>query len=211
MNCISRPRIIKIIKECSKLCHETHQSDKNYNIYKSYCGKYNIVSFRGTRTKQDWVYNLDIRESSNGFHNGFMTKFEEIKEQLNIDLENTSPKDLIFTGYSRGGALATLACMEYPEYSKFCITFASPHYCSKEYADNFMEQFPESYRCILQEDPILYATNKYHHIGHNVLITENLIELFMYPEYPEATNTIDINKHCINKYTSILNNFQDDL
>ena len=210
MKCSIRPNIIQLIKECSKSCYNTHQTGKNYEIIKSNNGNYNVVSFSGTRTKQDWMYNLDIRESSNGFHNGFVTKFEEIKEQLLIDLDIIHTKEFVFTGYSRGGALATLACKEYHEYCTHCITFASPHFCSKEYADDFMNKFPETYRCILEEDPILYAANKYHHLGNHLVITDNIMKLYKYPEYPKLNKFIDLHNHCIKKYVSILDNFQDD-
>ena len=196
---------LNLIKNCSKLCYTTHkQSNSKYNINR-FNNNLTIVSFPGTRSGyKDWVYNLDIRENNSGFHTGFQYKYDKIKEHLHEQLKNCDTP-LVFTGYSSGAAVATLASLEYFPKSKHCVIFGSPNFCIQDFSDKFMELLPQSYNVTLQGDPVVYAGSAYYSIGHHISLDSN--GTFVYKDYPRTsiyTDEMTINQHCITSYNEVI-------
>ena len=132
-----------------------------------------IVSFRGTESIQDWITDAmvlqvpmdlhHVEETKRPLvHHGFLTQFRSIEQDITRIIHDyvvkTEMPRIIFTGHSLGGALATLATVEYGlKYSHIpisCVTFGSPRVGNTEFVSYFNHVVDESLRFVNQEDPI---------------------------------------------------------
>lgn|GEM_PF-5846625 len=94
-----------------------------------------VVAVRGTTGSKDWYSNFNIGSRSDGYHQGFKLSADEIIETLQngVDTENNI---ILFTGHSRGAAVANIVAGEYnrgnvldntQSRQMFCYTFACPN------------------------------------------------------------------------------------
>ncbi len=90
-----------------------------------------LVSFRGSESLGDWLTNMNIFSTEREYgavHEGFYNAFADVQEILEQELERRSPKQVLLTGHSLGGALATIAAAEWND--KYTIggvyTFGQP-------------------------------------------------------------------------------------
>lgn len=77
-----------------------------------------VVSFRGSRSFENWVANLDFPLESvdlcdgckahNGFWEAWQAVADELSTNLNSAIKEHSGYKVVFTGHSFGGAMATL-------------------------------------------------------------------------------------------------------
>ncbi len=76
-----------------------------------------LVAFRGTKGALDWFSNLNMLERRTNFgsvHDGFYRAFQAVRSQLELLIEPlTQTRQLVLTGHSLGGALATIAAAQW--------------------------------------------------------------------------------------------------
>jgi predicted lipase len=98
--------------------------------YKNYI----VVIFQGSSNWKDWIDNLNFvkvypySKKYIGIHAGFYSQFKTIIGAIKKELSTRDTnKEIIFTGHSLGGALATLVTFYFQSsLKKYCITFGSP-------------------------------------------------------------------------------------
>jgi len=129
-----------------------------------------VIVFRGSDGKKDWIDNLkiwkkDIRKTRpySGarpdikVHQGFIEQYKTIRKVIRQIVESyPNQKEIIITGHSLGGALATLSAVDikynYPEKSVLCITFGSPRVGNKAFTRSFIKRVPRSFRFVCGDD-----------------------------------------------------------
>lgn len=108
-----------------------------------------------------------------GFYNQYKHLEQDIDEEIKNYMENkdrnkerNKEKDknnkkevnIIFSGHSLGGALATISSLtyslKYPDLNIACITFGSPRVGDKSFATYFNNIVKESYRFVNDNDPV---------------------------------------------------------
>ena len=142
-----------------------------------YVCKYNgilSITFRGTESMRDVLTDLNIIqvkmpikhmiEKDQPVHWGFYNQFKELKPDLDEIIEkyrdetNSLNKEIVFSGHSLGGALATISAlnygMEYPDTQVNCVTFGSPRVGDEKFAKYFNIIVKNSYRFVNDNDPI---------------------------------------------------------
>lgn len=136
---------------------------------------FTVVSFSGTKDyslqniKTNW--NLKLKKFTSGrVHSGFLNLFYKFEKIINQYVTNNN---ILWTGHSRGGALAGL-CQSYygcgVNYS-----FGCPRFGDKEYSAN--NKLPH-YRFTFATDPIQYLPPKilsYKHHGKKIELSEDKI------------------------------------
>jgi pimeloyl-ACP methyl ester carboxylesterase len=91
---------------------------------------YLVVAFCGTDDVQDWLFNLNYRqtETDNGcrVHEGFDLAYRSLKRDINYYVNKFPDKRLVVTGHSLGGAIATRYALDCNHTNAVCVTFGAP-------------------------------------------------------------------------------------
>lgn len=189
-NFYSRP--INIEEHESVLYHcpvppKLYSRDRDSQMYVcEYEGKLSIT-FRGTESARDILTDLNILQTDMPMrfmergdwpkvHWGFYNQFCELKPDMDnivkeyATAEDIPSKEIIFSGHSLGGALATISALhyafEYPGVLVNCITFGSPRVGDSKFVNYFDRIIFNSYRFVNDNDPIpcLPTAWRYQHV-----------------------------------------------
>ncbi len=128
---------------------------------------YIVVVFKGSDSFEDWIDNLNFKKISFSrtikIHNGFYNQYLEIQfiirnevyKIYNDNLKNKIKKEIIFTGHSLGGALATIFATTF-SIPNSCVTFGSPRVGNKAFVKFFNKKIniKESLRYVNEEDTV---------------------------------------------------------
>lgn len=115
-------------------------------IYKYKFEKCTVVAFRGTVTQEEVTQDMDTEQvkwiGGSMVHRGFHNMYAKIKDQIipTIVEDSKQGNTIFITGYSLGGALATLLSFELKNHyrvSSVCIAIASPKVGNEVFAQKF--------------------------------------------------------------------------
>lgn len=147
-------------------------------------------SFRGTKGLEDVLDDIDIRHRRFGIHQGvhvhagFYRQWTDIFPSIDREIASLLKKNkaagltstLIFTGHSLGGAIATLAALEYAEKGLpvECYTFGSPRVGNHKFCAVFEKKVPIHWRVINEKDPVptLPFGPRFYHVGPALCLTD---------------------------------------
>lgn len=155
-----------------------------------------IIQFRGSDQVKDWVRNLKARQliipymsertdratpPKDMVHTGFLEAYLVVREMvLEITrLHMNEFKRIIFTGHSLGGAIATLAAVDFVYHNRDqqekvnCVTFGSPRVGNRVFAQGFYRLVKRRIRVTHGDDPVAWyprpwlswRNGGYHHVG----------------------------------------------
>lgn len=102
-----------------------------------------VIAFRGTEPdefadlKADLNLWPDRAESGGWVHNGFQNALDEIWNKIFLLIEAHDDKQLIFTGHSLGGAMATVAASRCKHLDPKLYTFGSPRVGNADFVNSF--------------------------------------------------------------------------
>lgn len=159
-----------------------------------------IVGFRGTEGTSslvDWLNNLSavpipfLSVTDGVVHGGFLAAYTSVRSQLievvltqmlNERTAGDSIRQICFTGHSLGGALATLASLDFrsmlsDEVEVVNYTFGAPRVGNPSIAFDYNGQIPNSFRLVNEGDPVPEfpipgGTTKYRHVKHLVYVDD---------------------------------------
>mgnify|MGYP002130041045 CR=1 FL=1 len=139
-----------------------------------------LIGFRGTINNiQQWTSDLDVKYTKwyNGkVHSGFFDRFNEIKSPTMAFLRKAQKElpngDIIISGHSMGGAVATLFASHLKEFNihpRFVYTYGSPRvgdrafaqYVDKQFGDRLMRVMND-WDMVVDLPPIAFD---YRHVG----------------------------------------------
>lgn len=115
---------------------------------------YYCVAFRGTDEIADWLDNINailVDEPYGEFHRGFLNSVDDVWEPLITELREwrwNSPKPLMLTGHSLGGAMASIFTFRLLEMDipfRSVYTFGQPRAMSDDTAEEFNEMCKQRY------------------------------------------------------------------
>ena len=134
------------------------------------------IVFRGTESFRDVLTDLNMVrvrmdlpniENRPKVHWGFLRQFRTVEDQVREQIEeyleekknvDATHKQIIFSGHSLGGALSTLASVqfgrEYPDIPISCVTFGSPRVGNSHFCHLFDQCVQHSYRFVNEDDPV---------------------------------------------------------
>ena len=155
------------------LCPQLYQNKYDSQVLITKYKKKLCVIFRGTDSSEDiekdlMVSKKPLKLTNNNIipkvHYGFLLQFNSLKKNLNKEIKNyisneiENEPEIIFTGHSLGGALATIASLfykdMYPKININCITFGSPRVGDNIFSNLFDKLIQNSVRIINNNDPI---------------------------------------------------------
>ena len=128
------------------------------------------VIFRGSEETgvMDWITDLKFvqkvfpyAESNNRkvkVHYGFIQAYKSVREAVLQAAKETPHRQIICTGHSLGGALATLAALDIqynvPGKELACYTYGSPKVGNKHFVNSYNRRVPKTYRLVNRFDII---------------------------------------------------------
>jgi triacylglycerol lipase len=156
------------------------------------------ICFHGSNDIRDWVDNINFKKvpfiwfdfwkNHSKVHLGFFMQYITVRKYL-LDKLTSYRKEgelgnIIITGHSLGGALATLCSADFTNYfiNVTPVIFASPRVGNGSFAKYYMNSFPEAYRFNYMNDlvgklpPTFF---NYWHVG-NCIELANLGEKYKY-------------------------------
>ena len=151
-----------------------------------------IIAFQGSYDLKDWVADVMMAKQKIPYegtreevkvHNGFILQYlilrESVTKKLNELSKKVNPeyKKFIFTGHSLGGALATLAALDFeyhnPNENIECATYGCPRVGNKGFVESYNKRVPSTWRVEYESDIITMAPPKFwgfEHVGEQLFI-----------------------------------------
>jgi hypothetical protein len=174
------------------------ESNEGCQCYISIFNKNSILcAFRGTENNTaDWLSDINIirrpmdlinlnKNDRPLVHWGILRQFRSVEktitEYIDQEIKNKNIKNIIYTGHSLGGALATIATQnyghKYPKLNHICVTFGSPRCGDENFKKRFNNICSFSRRYVNKYDPVpsLPFSFLYTHVGPSKQINDNNI------------------------------------
>ena len=177
-----KPRLIKSYRDCT--CYISIINDDSL-----------LVVFRGTNNVYDWFADANVIRVSMDLqgvekkdrpcvHWGMLRQIRSVENELtefinNEVLENDQIRNIIFTGHSLGGGLATIAAQnfghKYNYLNCMCVTFGAPRVGDENFKKRFNRVCKFSRRYVNEYDPIpsFPFSWRYTHVCPGLLINKN--------------------------------------
>lgn len=140
------------------------------------------IVFRGSDKSIDWINNVQFRQqiypygdgnSEVKFHQGFMTAYFAVRDQLLATLSNFTGQQVIITGHSLGGALATIAALDLQynlgranDLTFIVNTFGAPRVGNQAQVDSYNRRLPNSSRFIYGWDIVTRVPREWQGFAH---------------------------------------------
>jgi len=176
-----------------------------------------VIAFRGSSTLNEWISNCDSSPSFGLAHSGFISTCDTIwvafNDYIGRLVKQHRGKQIIFTGHSRGGALAVLMAI-YAENADLPVdkiyTFGSPRVIS-EFTS--VQRNLKHFRVENKQDPVsvLPWCYQYKHTGKLVLLSNSSCKAIVYNQgrnpLKRAVDLVDhqiVKAHNIDSYIDIL-------
>lgn len=157
-----------------------------------------LIAFRGSQELRDWLTDANIIRVNMDLHNvpdnerpkahwGILRQFRSVEDKITDYIDKTIEEDkniknIIYTGHSLGGGLATIALMnfshKYTNLKHLCVTFGAPRVGNKDFRIRFEKNCAFSKRYVNYFDPVpsLPFSLRYSHSCPSDHINVNIIE-----------------------------------
>lgn len=128
-----------------------------------------FVGFRGTEEVKDWLTNVNMKPARVPWlaedvkvHSGFLKAYTSVRQRLmdavGVDATGSEGSEIVFCGHSLGGALATLAAMDFAHNAPFVrvkvYTFGAPQVGDIAFVTEFNKVVGESVRVVNPHDKV---------------------------------------------------------
>lgn len=140
-----------------------------------------VVAFRGTENLADWLTNLSLLKTNRFYgnvHSGFCKAFELVQMQIRAHVLTLAheQKQIVLTGHSLGGALATIATAQWAEDfpGSLAYTFGQPRVGKSDFGTFASEEFGNRFFRIVNEDDIVTRVPpNFRHVGKLLHFDDN--------------------------------------
>ena len=150
-----------------------------------------VLSFRGTKSKVDVLHDFQIGQvilkgvaSWGRVHKGFIKYYETVERDIRSLMVKSSMnlRQLVVTGHSLGGAVATIAAAllahEFSSFRVTCITFGSPRVGDRPFREWYSTYVANSFRFVNANDIVVHAphSHKYVHVCPALILNGHGLE-----------------------------------
>ncbi|GAM26207.1 hypothetical protein SAMD00019534_093820, partial [Acytostelium subglobosum LB1] len=151
-----------------------------------------FVAFRGSTDISSWITNMKFFQTSYpkvaggevhlGFYEAYMSVQADVQNALSYHLKNCpSCTNIVVTGHSLGGALATLCMADVVEWFSalptMSYTFGSPRVGNIIFEEYYNSIQPNTWRVVNQKDIVPHVPPQipiqYHHVSNEIWYPKN--------------------------------------
>jgi len=145
-------------------------------------GRTMVIAFTGSESVKDWLNNLkflqtpypSVTQNQNikvhyGFYTGYLSARQYVHDRVNI----SQPEQVIVTGHSLGGGLATLCALDiqynfFPENPKQVVsyTYASPKVGNLDFVASYNRRVPRTFRIVNGGDGVPWLPRAWQGYAH---------------------------------------------
>lgn len=189
---LSPDNTLSVLQKCRKI-PSFLESQEDCEVYICDYQETITICFRGTESIADILTDLKISQitfvipgleiwNCPQVHRGFYQQFESVRKEIEKHLDTNKHKNVIFTGHSLGGALATLASLYFsPNFTDkniSCVTFGSPRVGDSKFGELFNKYVNQSYRYVNDNDPVpcIPTTWRFIHVPGLIWLNEDKIQ-----------------------------------
>ena len=130
-----------------------------------------LIAFRGTESLGDWLADLNVLSTERTYgvvHRGFLSAFQAVEPQLRLLVSGFPDHDVVITGHSLGGALATVAAAEWRGQFRITrlYTFGQPAVGKGGFPEFFRASYPDTlFRFVNDDDVVPRVPPTFQHVG----------------------------------------------
>ncbi len=178
-----------IIPEGYKLLNEIRDKKTDTRALLLRGEKQLVLAFRGTASFKNVITDIKISKikypkrrlffRKYKSHKGFSNAYLGIRDQLIKDYKEHLQKNdrILMTGHSLGGALATIAALDFKRTLKYknklaVYTFGSPKVGNDDFVRVYNKKVKNSFRIVNDEDIVPQSPPGFEHVNNYVLIDE---------------------------------------
>lgn len=150
-------------------------------------GKTLFIVWRGSSSQEDFIKDAQVRKvkfrkSGEKVHRGFLSAFESVRSQFQVELEKIQPDSLdgiFICGHSLGGALSTLSaytlCNDFPNLAPLVkvVTVGSPRVGNMTFVSNYNKLVPYTLRLVNDRDIVARIPKiGYDHVNDGLIVDD---------------------------------------
>jgi pimeloyl-ACP methyl ester carboxylesterase len=168
-----------------------------------------VLAFEGSQDWKDWLVNLQVialvpykQYPEAKVHSGFWKAYNDLKQQIYQTIRDHNVTNLLVTGHSLGGALATVCALDLSEelhtpLNLTHINYGSPRVGNKAYSQLFFQLVKANFRVTHAKDFVVHLPQfifGYYHTANEVYYPDDTLK---YTQCPQAEDD-----HCSRGVTS---------
>lgn len=179
----------ELLNESCRMSQKCYNNRSKVYLFHEYNHDTLIIAFKGTTTCREAMVDINIGKIDLGkfgkVHRGIYEYFTEVhRDQISEILNDTSYSNIVFTGHSLGGAIATIAASyfggEYHDKNMYCVSFGAPRVGNWRFVKTFHKRVYKSFRFENRNDIVTNFPPKifsYKHVKTRYVVNDDLFEL----------------------------------
>ena len=179
----------ELLNEACRLSQKCYNHRCLVYLFQEYSDDTLMIAFKGTTTLGEAMVDMNIGKIDLGkfgkVHRGFYEYFTKVhRDRISDVLKDTVYNNIVFTGHSLGGAIATIASSYFGgvhiDKNVYCISFGAPRVGNSRFVKTFRKRVYKSFRFENKNDVVTNFPPKifsYRHVDTRYVVNDDLFDV----------------------------------